>query len=558
MAIFIIITIIAVAVILIYRFFNRDSVLSKIRTIIHDHPKQVRTLLGKEVVADVSSLTDEEKHTILGMTNEDWMEWEQLIRETLIISKQNPFKFDDFIEETWPDVYSRPGMPKDMFVDPVKKRTSVIHTLTLEELRLICSQTEEDWKKRMRIISLAGEIRRANQDGLRIYLEQNGGSAPTNKTLVRERKAIEYYQQAYSASKRYKEWERRQGEFCTIYRQIVRDCYPNAFCSSYDISYKCPSAKGDYSKSSYKVWQTFVNAYSLYYVDRLPAYCTETCKFLPEFKNQNRHFVDWVFQSILKIIKSSFEQSGGTGLVVFVTNSAAEWPITTYAYHYSDVKKLLSNEGVPYCDIQDLCTIDDTTRYDSVVMIDFITKNDEISTNCNLVVDYFNKNIPCIGYFSFVKEYSEEETKTLVKNTPAQNLVQQPIPAPQPINEQEEISFLKSKFERIKIGGAFAFSIIPNTLIGTAVNAPYVKPVWLHNADRYHIEMIKSTSGISCKYSCPGVIGTKNFSTQGNRNNLDAVVEFTYRLFKLMGVWDQFKQRGENAIQTIIKNRYVM
>ena len=53
---------------------------------------------------------------------------------------------------------------------------------------------------------------------------------------------------------------------------------------------------------------------------------------------------------------------------------------------------------------------------------------------------------------------------------------------------------------------------------------------------------------ITGSYSVDGGLNFTDFNIPGNRDNIHDAAVYSYQLFMRMGIWGQFKSKGEDAI----------
>lgn len=73
----------------------------------------------------------------------------------------------------------------------------------------------------------------------------------------------------------------------------------------------------------------------------------------------------------------------------------------------------------------------------SVIIIDFISTNDEMKKNCAYVIEFFKQTIPFVCYYSMIKEYEENEFKKIIEDIKAKEKVKKIVP-PQNYRIREE------------------------------------------------------------------------------------------------------------------------
>ena len=81
-----------------------------------------------------------------------------------------------------------------------------------------------------------------------------------------------------------------------------------------------------------------------------------------------------------------------------------------------------------------------------------------------------------------------------------------------------------------------------------AYGAESTKRKWLDNPELYLFKTNDKEGRISGEYSVDGGKSYEDISIEGNSFNIDDVALFTYQLLEGMGVFLQFKQKGDKAI----------
>ena len=170
--------------------------------------------------------------------------------------------------------------------------------------------------------------------------------------------------------------------------------------------------------------------------------------------------------------------------------------------------------------------------------MDFITSNEELMSNCKLIVEHFRKSVPFIGYYSLMKEYDEEELKELAQKH--EGLLS---------SEKKDMEFIKKCQHQIRKDSFFSYIAIPNTWVGEAANAEETKALWLDNPEKYKFKTKDEAGLISGEYSIDGGLSFEDISIEGDRFDVDDTTRFTYLLFKNMGLLSQFKKKGRKAVE---------
>jgi hypothetical protein len=185
-----------------------------------------------------------------------------------------------------------------------------------------------------------------------------------------------------------------------------------------------------------------------------------------------------------------------------------------------------------------LPSVTDNGNIGGVFVLDFITSNEELISNCKFIIEHFNKSVPLIGYYSMIKEYDEEELLSLAKGN--ERFLN---------SEENDIEFIKKCLLQVRKHSYFSYLAIPNTWIGEASHAELTKRKWLDNPAQYDFKTTDKEGCISGKYSIDGGKNYKDIFVVGDKFDIDDIAQFTYILLKEMGVLPQFKENGHKAIE---------
>lgn len=528
--------------------------------ILKKYPKKVCALLYKDQVLSTSDLTDDEKKRILSLSNQEWEEWDLLLHQVIAIADKHTFAFDDYIIEAMPQASKRPLTKTEgnVFVSVSQCREYLINALTYAELKLILSQTTNDWERREKRIDKAASVQEENAEGMKAYIQQKKKSTFSSMEILRDRKLIEQLENLSQLVAAYTEWEPRQEKFALKYYEITKEKYSNCGRYVYDIPYNRQTLSGKLESSKYRVWQSFSKSFSSYHLDKQSKTYIQSYNDIAKFKDRNRYFLDSVYESVFSVIKKIEETAGTTPLIILINNCNAEWGKDSYDYHYRRIRSRLQEGKYTFCNIDELADLD-SSIFSTVCIIDFLTTNEELFTNCNLIVSHFGSKIPNIGYHSFIKEYSEQEISEIIENEKkAHEEPSKPTPPPNLFNSaDDEIRFAKQMLMRINKHPFFAYTALINLLIGNINGSSVVKPTWLDNPDKYSVELSNNHGNVSCRYSTDYGSNYTSVSFTGNTHSVDEVSTFMYGLFRKMGVWNQFKLNAEIAVSTINQNGYL-
>lgn len=529
--------------------------------IIKKYPRHVSALLHKENISNSSQLTDEDKKKISSLSDQEWEEWEMMISQVTKLAEKYTIVFDDFVTEVVPTVYERPLAQSKgkLFVPVMQKRKNVIGAFTYAELKLILSLTPEEWEIRRKRIEKANIVKNTNAEGMKTYAQLKNKDSFASVEILRDRSFIEQLNECALLDTAYTKWEKTQEQFASQYYEVVKNSYSSCGRYIYDIKYKRQSKLGELKNSQYKMWQSFSNSFSSYHLDEQPEKYVQSYNNIAEFKSRERYFNDWVYESVFNIFKGIEEYEGNAPLVVFITNCNAEWEKNSYDYHYRRIRRKLHESNYQYCNIDELITVD-SSRYSCVFIVDFLTTNEELFANCNLVVSYFGKNVPTIGYHSFIKEYSEDEILEIInkerknnnKDNAAQGGAQKSL-----ATEEDDINYAKQMLKKMNKHPFFAYTALVNLLIGNINGSSVVKPAWLDNPAKYSVSMSNNNGTMRCEYSTDYGSNYTLFPFSGDTHSVDNVAKFMCSLFKRMGIWNQFKMKAENAVSIINRNGYL-
>lgn len=506
---------------------------------------QAAVLLEKEEIAPDYTFTSEDIKIIEKMPLEEWRHWRWQIEMAEGIAAEHPTVFFEYIREYFPQVSRR----------KTGKRKG-IESLLPEELSMIITEPDETWKKRIEIKQKAYSIKQSYREGYETYCEITGNDSPKPAEIFSNHNKIADLQKAYEQSLIYKDWGKRQNDFDNKYYDICKTCRANDGRVTYQVEFTHYDKYDKRVCSKFKILQGFVESYSYAY-ENLQSPQMKACrKNLPEFLKKERHFKDSVYDGIYNIIDSVSNMQESKPLVVFVCSSIHECSKGTYDYHYKYLRKKLVTDGYETINMESITDIRKDNEYESVIIIDFITNNNDMKNNCQLIAEYFTKKQPCIAYYSLLKKCTKEEMKIFNRNSTAkdeQNGIVKHTPPPSP-KDNATIEFIKSQFQRVNKHPFFSYIAITNTLIGKAAHAEKVKEQWLDNPSAYQVEIVTTATQIGAHYSTDGGNSHTVFYVKADASSLDDVVEFTYRLFKSMGVLSLFAEKGSKAIDYM--NRY--
>ncbi len=515
---------------------------------ISNHNQLVCALTQKAFVGQHTALTEDEERKIVTMAEADWNEWDNLITKMHKFYSSNSFLVNDFLKDYFPNMQER-TLYKTLTSNGSKmnKNEAAIRSLSFEEIKVLDSMTEDDWNKRKARLTKINNIINHNADGIKTYKEiEKLSSGPSNTLLLRDQNLIEHLQKCYVISKQQDDWLKRQESFCTKYRSTIIECNSNAGYYTYDVPFDKIRKDGTRTKSKYKIWQSFSDSYSPYHLEEQSDSMVNTYGKLDDFKNRQRYYCEYIYERIFHVIQKIEEDNEEKPLVVFINNCPFEWTKETFDYHYNHLKILLDDYDFPYVNIDRLYLLDTSTNYKTVIIVDFITSNDDLYTNCNLIVSFFKDFIPTIGYHTILKEYSDNEVKKIIDSERKEEIIETP-PA-RVSTDEERIQFVKTILLKANKAERFSYYALPNVLIGNGGMSRFIKPVWLDAPDAIKADSVTGDGKMGFAYSLNGV-RQPNFSIEGDLRSIEDVSKFTYLFLKKVGVWEQFVNKGEDAIR---------
>lgn len=515
---------------------------------ISNHNQLVCALTQKAFVGQHTALTEDEERKIVTMAEADWNEWDNLITKMHKFYSSNSFLVNDFLKDYFPNMQER-TLYKTLTSNGSKmnKNEAAIRSLSFEEIKVLDSMTEDDWNKRKARLTKINNIINHNADGIKTYKEiEKLSSGPSNTLLLRDQNLIEHLQKCYVISKQQDDWLKRQESFCTKYRSTIIECNSNAGYYTYDVPFDKIRKDGTRTKSKYKIWQSFSDSYSPYHLEEQSDSMVNTYGKLDDFKNRQRYYCEYIYERIFHVIQKIEEDNEEKPLVVFINNCPFEWTKETFDYHYNHLKILLDDYDFPYVNIDRLYLLDTSTNYKTVIIVDFITSNDDLYTNCNLIVSFFKNFIPTIGYHTILKEYSDNEVKKIIDSERKEEIIETP-PA-RVSTDEERIQFVKTILLKANKAERFSYYALPNVLIGNGGMSRFIKPVWLDAPDAIKADSVTGDGKMGFAYSLNGV-RQPNFSIEGDLRSIEDVSKFTYLFLKKVGVWEQFVNKGEDAIR---------
>ncbi len=535
----IIIVVVCLATI-IYFIVKHKRKSTRVKYILKSYPTLAMVLLNRAERITYSTISKDQTKEILSLSDNEWLEWYTLSNRVKSLAEKYPDTFYEFILEYYPECKDRLYYKKNikLFSSISNKVKVVVESLELNELRKIDADSENIWKERDNLRLRAIKIRQKYPEGYQTYCDIHKVNSPEYNQIVNDKKHIEEFQILYDESKGYDGWEEEQKEFSSDFWQILKDVRSQDGRYSYDVAFQKPDRKGILVESEFKVWQGFCDYFSSYLLARQTEALMNKYNLVEKLKDQDVHFVDSVYEDIFKIANRFNEYIEGDLYVCLVDQSKFNWPKSSYDYHYRHICGLIDKSGINRFNLSELPLIDDLGNIEGIFLIDIITSNEDLKSNCKYIIEHFKKSVPLLGYYSLEKEYDKEELLALAENNDGYL-----------DSKEKDIEFIKNCLLQVKKHPFFSYLAIPNTWIGEAEGAKDTKMKWLNQPNKYDFKTKDEKGYISGEYSTDRGNNYEDIAIEGSSFNVDDTARFTYQLFKEMGVLSQFKQNGQKAIE---------
>lgn len=410
--------IVAVVLITIVVFvIIRNKKNSRVRSLLKSHPYKIRTLLDRDKALKLSDLSTEDRRIIASISDDEWKEWTFHISELKKVAQKYPETLLDFIVKNFPSLKERKGYKKEiaLFMPILKKADLAIDHLLLNELRTLDADSEETWKKHDDIRREAIKVKLKYPEGFKTYCEINKSNQPEEINIVHDRPQIAELQKLFMVSKAYDGWEERQENFSSKLWKIYEEERPNDGRYYYYPTFSKPRRKGDLTESKFKIWQGFAKSFSSHLLRRQTDSFRTRYEHIAKFSKKNRYFYDSVYDALLKVALKFKEAIEGDLCIVLIDRCKLKWSKETYDYHYKRIREITVSPEITCLNFSELYKYDDSGNIGGIFIIDFITSNDELLNNCRQIIEFFNKSVPLLGYYSLLKEYDEDELKELAE-----------------------------------------------------------------------------------------------------------------------------------------------
>lgn len=555
-----------IGTIILFIFVIKISKRSRyISNVISKYPIQVSTLCG----TNVEYLDSHVKNKIRSFPLDDWIDWTNKIEILISYSKIYPEVMSDYILYYFPYVKDVPHHKNFKLFDPAVTRCKIlIECLYYNDILKLCQITREEWLSRKETKSQADAIILSNPDAIKELRKKD--SSLMDEDIIKHRKRIEQIQKRYNIASAFNTWIPTQKTFNSLVRNLRDEYAKNCGCYTYEIEFQKPLPSGKTSIDKVSVWQVFANSISPYLKEYHSTLSFSMQDNIPEFKSRTRYYNDFVYDRIIPYIRAI--SSDKSIVVVFNSSTSYQWSMDTYNYHYRYLKSILDNENIPYANMGDILSCVKDFSYDIILVFDFITVNTDLIFTSKLLIESFTIKTPNFVWYSMIKEYDENEMKSLCENVikeaekkkeEEERKAREEIENLTILNSKEKtVSYIEKLLKRVNKSSRFTIFAVTNTLIGSAANSAQIKKMWMSEPSRIMVtsssDVIRKRNGyITVKYSEDFGSSWTTFELEGLYEEANYVAKFTYELFAKLDLLVEFIKHGEKAIDFINTNEYL-
>lgn len=210
--------------------------------------------------------------------------------------------------------------------------------------------------------------------------------------------------------------------------------------------------------------------------------------------------------------------------------------------------------------------------YDIILVFDFITVNTDLIFTSKLLIESFTTKIPNFVWYSMIKEYDENEMKSLceeaikeaeIKKEAEEKKVKEEIKNLSILNSRDKtIAYIECQLKRVEKSSHFTIFAVINTLVGSAAKSSEVKRVWMSEPSKILVnsssEVVRKRNGyITTQYSVDFGTHWTTFELEGLYDDPQDVATYTYELLTRLNLLVEFIKHGEKAIDFINTNQYL-
>jgi len=270
---------------------------------------------------------------------------------------------------------------------------------------------EEAARKEQELKRHYDAIKKKYPNGVSIFEKIYSGSKIKEKVISSE-DIVAKYEKYHMESSFYTSWEKDHKVFSQSSRNKNNEYFKNWGCYYYDAKQLGVDERGDSKVFTFRIWQHFCESFCR---DTSLDYSVRTrmkinYENLNEFINNKRYFKSNIYDSITKFCESYEE----TPLVLFADSNHKEGYSSLNKFHFESLKESLYYLDIPCFNLDEIHIIEEN-RKSHIIIIELISSNDRLISNCEQILSFFKDNKPCITYISLLKEYSSEEMQSIIK-----------------------------------------------------------------------------------------------------------------------------------------------
>lgn len=267
-------------------------------------------------------------------------------------------------------------------------------------------QIEEVWSNYAR-------IEKKYHFGLQTYIASIPSTA-TKELVVRNEAIIKHLEEIHDEYKEFNSWYNDHQRFSKESYNKSRELLKKWGRYSYHVDIDGIDAFGNTSLTKFRIWQHFRHAYcndqNLDYSYCKPA--EESRELVKRFVEKSLRYNKDIFDEAMSFIKSL----GPYQQVIFADSNQGNAYPDFNEYHFRYLRKLLSDNNIPFSDIGDI-DYSKFTYLQHIVVVEFISSNDRLKENCRKIFMEATGVKTCITYLTFLKEFSSEEMSSLIEKT---------------------------------------------------------------------------------------------------------------------------------------------
>lgn len=265
---------------------------------------------------------------------------------------------------------------------------------------------EQKRKKQQEIDFKYSELERKYPNGLRIYKREHPNATDKEQLISVSSQVFDTYERQFQVSESYEKWYKSQVSFASSIRDL-RDKHLNTWgCYYYEVSVEGKNESGKDKRYSFKIWQSFCEAFCLSLKDiyqNYPSY-KEQARWVQEFRGSTLHFNTPVYDKIVSFVKDIPD-----GASVYLAGESSDQGWTSAdEYHFGYLKNKLQAEGIRvYFGETDVSKLDAQSKH--LIIVELITSNSRLKERCSSILKACSRHDINLAYVTLFKEYDEAE-----------------------------------------------------------------------------------------------------------------------------------------------------